>query len=270
MKDITEYLYESMISEQKTSCSCSLLLPLLESDAEFINKKTYNLSGRFEHWNNKLFNNEIKLEKGISFGKMHRKGVSGSTYYMAKRRNSKSKHYTAVIELRIVINDKLKLTQEYLDMILIHEMIHAYYAHVKMYDAGHGDLFIGMAKDLSKKVGFEIPLKDNNQLLDDDAIKTKKMGIILFDMGGNLSVMFCSEKVFKTNIDEFLYDAIGRYVLPPTTKITHGIIKSKLWDKYPMLRSLKKLKRYNFNVEEWKNLEWISSEEVYFDELSGR
>jgi hypothetical protein len=91
------------------------------------------------------------------------KDAGGVTYY-------KGRGYGRPIvpgSLRMEISTRFKRTEQGLDAILIHEMIHAYLASTYGDgDGKHGYRFQSMAHILTAKVGFQIPLTDDTRELE--------------------------------------------------------------------------------------------------------
>ena len=113
----------------------------------------YSLESKFDHFNRTLFEGRIP-PCPLNWAYINHAG--GITYYTSFGRT--------IIPgtLRIEINTKFKRTEQNLDALLIHEMIHAFLAVTSGDgDGKHGWRFQSMAHKLSAQVGYQIPLKDD-------------------------------------------------------------------------------------------------------------
>ncbi|BAV39281.1 SprT homologues [Tenacibaculum phage pT24] len=258
--NITEYLEN--ITETKTSCSCGLVFQVEEAlDGDLIDKKGYDLNGRFKYWNTKLFKSKLKIEGGIKFGRTT-KNATGTTTSLVIRDKRNKKVFTSVRETKVVISNKMNYTQETLDKVLIHELIHVYFDEVKMYDEGHGNNFKKLASEISKHIGFEIPLKDNFSEIDTDVVKPKEVGVIVYEFPHKTNVTFMSVNAYDKHIAEWELATLPKYNLGEV-KITHGIAKTLLGDKYPKVRNLKKLALYPISTDDALNMPWVKAEELF-------
>jgi len=123
-----------------------------------IDYASYNLAHKFAYFNQHLFDNKIpecpiKWDNGL-------KKAAGTTYYKMQGR----KYIPG--SMSISICDRFKRTEQSLDGIVIHEMIHAFLTTNGHPDHGHGFLFRAKVMDLSHKAGFQIPLSDDIGELD--------------------------------------------------------------------------------------------------------
>ena len=146
----------------------ALTKAILENHIEFHN---YNLYSKYNEYNSKLFGG-ILPKIPITWGPLKR--ASGITVCktqlsndpqdrMLRLFNKKEKYKNAKAipgSISIKISNLLKRSELSLDKILIHEMIHVYFFHIGDFTVNHGAKFQKMCKDLSTKIGFEIPLTD--------------------------------------------------------------------------------------------------------------
>ncbi|BBI90457.1 hypothetical protein HYO65_gp065 [Tenacibaculum phage PTm1] len=176
---------------------------------------------------------------------------------------------TEIWDTEIVISDKKDYTEETLDMILLHEMIHAYFGIIESRDVGHNIEFKVKAKEISNTVGFEVPLTDNVTEIS-SAIKAKKVGCILFEFGSRTNVMFASENTYNKHIAKFLIDTLPKYSFPADLKITHGMCETNLTAVYPLVRSFNKVKLYRLEEQNEDKIKWLEAKEFYFGDEYNR
>lgn len=109
----------------------------------------YDLDKKYDHFNQILFNNELP-KIPIKWNKSKR--VSG---VVKARANVVQGRKVLVPDSMVMeISDLFKRSEQDLDAILIHEMIHVYYFHNNILDEDHGPRFIAFARKLSG----ELPL----------------------------------------------------------------------------------------------------------------
>ena len=130
-----------------------------------------NLKARYDYWNKTLFGGKLDDTKIIY---KETRGASGSAAFLAERK-------TGIIyepeSWFINIGKKHKRTQDGWDSIIIHEMVHHFF-HLKYLGKkkteyfkflgkdGHAEPFVKKCNTISKKVGFTIPLTDEQTGMD--------------------------------------------------------------------------------------------------------
>lgn len=144
---------------------------------------------RYDAWNKRLFGGSLP-EIDIKVTRL--KGSSGKTIanYTAKknavpRSNSRLaqimdqagiKNDVQINKITMQINNGMKLTSQQLDETIIHEMIHVKLFSSGFINHGHGPQFEALRKELSSKVGFEIPTThDLAELKLNDGTKAKDL-----------------------------------------------------------------------------------------------
>ena len=130
-------------------------------------KHGYDLIARFHYWNEKLFNNVIPLPEVVKW--ISSREVGGSVKYKILKRNGQ------YIDIELHLTGNIKRTEQGFDKLLIHEMTHLWFLvqypirneWLKHLDiSGHGATFEKKIAELSKVVGFEVPLKDKMEDLE--------------------------------------------------------------------------------------------------------
>ena len=135
----------------------------------------YQLEAKYQHFNHLLFNGElpkIPITWSKSLG-----NISGIV--RAQGRNFGFNVVQGTI--RMEISSLFKSSEERLDGIMLHEMIHVYFFAIK--DDGresHGAGFKAKLAELQAKCDFTIPLTDNVTELElDNGVRASEIGVIL-------------------------------------------------------------------------------------------
>lgn len=193
----------------------------------------YSLESKFDHYNSLLFDNRIP-RCPVTWALL--KGVGGRTMYTTTGR--------AIIpgSLSIEINTKFKRTEQGLDAILIHEMIHAHLAVINGDgDGKHGFRFQSQAHRLSEIVGFQIPLKDqidNLELTQDEKPMTT---VVFYKKSNEWLANFYSGTAFDT--PEKMDALVAFWGAPDKLREGQEImvvkVETNLGAKYGMSRTLK-------------------------------
>lgn len=137
----------------------------------------YKVYSRYAKFNKQFFNGELP-KIPITFSRL--KNVGGFVNAITTR---KTKYDTPVLKdgsMFMKISTTMLRTEQGLDEILLHEMIHVWFFHKGDFKENHGSKFIRKAKEIGDIVGYKIPLTDNITALDihEDAIKT--IAVLLF------------------------------------------------------------------------------------------
>lgn len=119
----------------------------------YINFGDHNLEQKFHFYNNLLFDNSIPACP-VVWADLHN-SMDGLTTF-----TSSSIHLIPGT-LKIQISNRFKMTEDYLNSTLIHEMIHAYFASHGRPKENHGIFFQSMAHKCGEKVGIKISLSDS-------------------------------------------------------------------------------------------------------------
>jgi len=133
----------------------------------------YNLEAKYKDFNQKYFGNNLP---NIPVVWARLKGVGGVTRAMTLGGGYVLKPDSLYIQISNILN-RSELS---LDAVLIHEMIHVYFISIGDFKEGHGYKFIAMAKNITSKAGFNIPLKDEIEEFGvSDMSKVKAVNVIL-------------------------------------------------------------------------------------------
>jgi len=118
------------------------------------------------------------------------------------REDKQSNRFVVPGSLYIKISDLYKRSEQAIDRILLHEMIHIRLMVTGHIGEGHGSFFIAEQQRISKIVGFEVPRKDNlaNAEFNSD-IKIKPYGVILINDVTGFRYALYSASLVQTQID---------------------------------------------------------------------
>jgi len=224
----------------------------MESEAKDFGE--YDLQKKYDHYNALLFGGELPTIP-IEFAKL--KSVGGVVHCSVVmdphnmpnprlvRMGIQDKYHGAKIKEgthRMQISNLFKKSEQGLDAILIHEMIHVYFNHTGQFSEQHGTKFAKMARALGDKVGFEIPLTDNIQKLGlTDETKMKSIGVhLLTKKDGSYSVALMSDKNMQASlpglIERWTHMVKYNYAVKAQCFITSSTKWNELANIYPLQR----------------------------------
>lgn len=228
-----------------------------EDNGEVITPNQYPVQRKYDEFNRTLFGGQLP-KIPIDFTSL--KNVSGQVLYSIVRPNDNRPSYMkydgAVIKdgtLRMQLSSVYKRSIQEFDGILIHEMIHVLFAIQGNYGDNHGADFQRMAAELTRKVGFVIPITDTVDHLELASDVVKPVGVILVEKNDSTYQI----AVLTPNVVSNNTAAIGERL---NYFITYGYFKnafvfvvatatwSRLALKYPVQRKFdSNTKYYSFN-----------------------
>lgn len=230
---------DEIIIECTPDCDCHQRLQLMYHAGIQEDVSEYNLEQRYAHFNDQLF---AKMLPDIPIIWKKMKTAGGRVIYRVTNTEPqgvedtihglyKGKTYYIVPgTLKMEISDLYRRSDKALDALLLHEMIHVYFAVKGMFQEQHGPNFVRMARAISGTVGFEVPMKDEVDGLELMSEDTKEVGVILFQRGENrYSFAIISPKLLPQALNKPLSSYINVYR-----------INTKIWTmlamKYPVQR----------------------------------
>lgn len=171
----------------------------------------------YDKFNKELFDNDLP-NIPIRLGKL--RDVGGQVSFKRIRKDG----IRYLLDIKMVISSYYsRENEDDLKGILLHEMIHVYFAHNQMEDptGSHGAWFKHKLKELQKKVDFQIPMTDSSSKSVSDQIKSKTFDVVLFrkpaedntisilkkDMIESPMLTFSLGKMSDTSLDYL----VGRY-----------------------------------------------------------
>lgn len=240
----------TVVSKCGPGCGCHRPLRYKLSEAPV----DYNLEAKYRHYNQTLFSGQLP-EIPISWATM--KNVGGKVTYQIRREAGvpkpdprmvrfglAKKHDGAQLvpgSLKMQISDLYKRSEIALDAILLHEMIHVYFAHTGEYGENHGPKFQDFARRISQKVGFEVPMKDSVDGLELASMDTRPVGVVILEKpNGGISFALLNVAAVKAGLNDiqnrWTYATNNGYA----KKVGAFIVDTQAWTKlaaqYPVQR----------------------------------
>ena len=134
--------------------------------------------------------------------------------------------------LEMKISDTFSRSDEGLNSLMIHEMIHVYFASQNNFGVGHGDEFINMADKLGQIVGFKIPLKDD---IDIDVMELnanlKPIYVVIKNMGTHFNFAIFGKSFIENNLFKVVHILEKTYEMNYAIGILAGVSNSEYWNK---------------------------------------
>ena len=184
--------------------------------------ESYDLQAKYDLFNSKYFEGKlpriplefVDLPKGTSAQ------VIGRTTGVGRGKR------LIPDSLRLQVSTKWKRSDEALDGLLLHEMIHVYFMSSGNIKEQHGVYFRAMMRRISRESGIDIPLRDD----DDTAelvtpVAAKEYGVLLIQSRGKNSVIMMSAENAYKNKDE-LYRLWSRRL---AEKVSLYTISTPMW-----------------------------------------
>lgn len=208
---------------------------------------SYNLKAKYAKFNTAYFNGQLP-DIPLRFANL--KGVGGVANAKIIRTGPKSK-YRSNVELvpgsvEIVLSSKFRRTEEELDAVLLHEMIHVYFYFAGQFEEDHGIAFNRMRRTISQLSGIEVPLTETFTDLELNVpVAVKAIGVLLiYKSDGSHSFMIISEK--DANVKkEALENTWGRRIGYGVKAVSLYIVATPIWtlasQKFPIQRAMKSL-----------------------------
>ena len=199
------------------------------------------LKKKYDYYNKLLFSGKLP-DIPIKYAKM--KGMGGAVKYktrfipgapepnrMRVRLGLESRYSNReLVSMILQISTLYTRDAKSIDAILIHEMIHVYFLSTGDLEETHGIKFLRMRSELSKKVGFEIPLTDNVKGLEVAEVSDQKFGFVLryedFGNGMNVMLTMLNAKFLQENVEAFK-NRWKEYPFKTIIGISHGVASSK-------------------------------------------
>lgn len=213
-----------------------------------------DLLRRYNYYNKLLFNGELP-QIPITYAKM--KHAGGKVSYVVTLRNPPpnpvlvrlgkiSKFYGATLKpnsLHMKISDTFIRSDEGLNAIIIHEMIHVYFTAKGQFNVGHGYPFISMAKKLGDIVGFKIPLRDeidtDNMTLSDHR-NFKPVFVVIRNTGSVSNFAIFNIPFIEKNMSEISRILEKTINMNYAIGILAGITTEEYWNKIATILPLQR------------------------------
>lgn len=163
-----------------------------------------------------------------------------------------SKYHNAAIKpgsLKIQMSDLFKRSEEGLDGILLHEMIHIYFFVTGKFEENHGVGFNSMRRKISQISGINVPRTDSKEGLElsDDKVLTPYGVILTYNYEGKAIFSLISAKNAHSQSQQ-IKDACTRALRASFPKVELYVISTALWTKIgasvPINRNILRPKAY--------------------------
>jgi hypothetical protein len=244
------------------SCACTLqdqLGRMLKLSGITESVQGYNLDAKYAVFNQRFFKGELPTIP-VTWGKMKTMGGVAKAQITQPKNASRSggKFAGASIvpgSMAIQISDIYKRSEEGLDGILLHEMIHILCYVEGRFDENHGPYFRKVAASIGTSIGFEIPLTDDVTNLSLATAKAKPVGVILMQkQGGGYAYALVGANALGVGAQEAGGEMWGRMDKSYVAALRGYVVASDLWTltatRMPVQRSLKGLKYYRLDKSE--------------------
>ncbi len=210
---------------------------------------SYDLDKKYAEFNNAYFDGALPKIK-LSFSN-RLKNSSGQAIGKWK---DKARNLVDMSTVEIRIAGALQKSEEKLDGILLHEMIHVYFFTIGMPQEDHGKNFLEKLKYISSISGKDIPLRDTFDNTEElaDHIKDKEYGVIWIMLYDKKQFGLMSPRLLDYNTHPFELNSICSWLHKTVlwnstvTEVAAGTVKSreltKLAMNYPVARDYRKAK----------------------------
>lgn len=210
----------------------------------------YNLDAKYAEFNRHFYKGELPTIP-VTWAKL--KAMGGVAKARVASDPSDPKNMTVVPgSMSIVISDVYKRSEEGLDGILLHEMIHIHCYVIGRIKENHGPYFRSEARRIGHVMGFEIPLTDDVSNLVLATAKAKPVGVVVLERKqGGYAYALVSPNSF-TNADELAENIWNRLDKSMVVGVRGYVVSSDQWTlmatRLPVQRNLANLKYYHLDM----------------------
>ena len=195
----------------------------------------FNIKSKFDEFNKKYFDGAIP-EIPITFSPL--KSAGGKFQCVAKN--------NAVVPgtAKIVISSLFSRSEQSLDGVILHEMIHAFLAFSGLLKENHGPRFKSMQAKLSQASGIKIPLTDDSGMELSQSVPLKPLAVLVYKTSSGFAFAITTQKALTPEVLETLKARwTGR-----STECWLYLVRDKDWSaasmQYPISRNLADCRRF--------------------------
>ena len=197
----------------------------------------FNVKAKYAEFNAKYFHNELPKDLPVEFAKL--KNVGGMFRYVVK--NNQIVPGTP----KIVISNLYSRSEESLDGVLLHEMIHVLMATKGMFEEQHGAHFKAAMAQVSRISGKKIPLTDESGLELAQSVSIKPLAVLIYKTGaGGFEFGITTQKALTPEVVE----AIKARWDSRSVECWVYLVQDKDWSaaamKYPVSRNIAKQEKF--------------------------
>jgi hypothetical protein len=218
----------------------------------------YDIKKRYDYFNTKLFSGKLPTDFKLRFSRSKKAGGSVITEYWVKGRGAYKRVTDWKIKELFLSTFHLR-TDEQLDSILVHEMIHVWLTVNGMHEGYnvklHGAEFVSKMGELQSKVPFQISLYDTPDMRGDvnHKAKMKALGVVMTLVGGKPdSIIVFTEKTLKENVEK-LKDILIKN-LGTGIDIMFGTSQHPSLEQFTIKRSISKMSLYRLSDDLYDNI----------------
>lgn len=218
----------------------------------------YDIKGKYDYYNKKLFGGELPNNFTFKFSRTKKAGGHVRTLYWTSGRG----RYQTVTKWEIqelMLSTFFLRTEEQLDSILVHEMIHIWLTINEKHEGYnvklHGPEFVQKMGELQKEVPFQISLYDTPDMRGDMSTRSKSLevGVLVTLLNGKAdSIAVFTAKTLKDNLERL--KAIMTKHKEPGLEVVFGLSSNPTLETFKIKRSVSKFSLYHYNDEQWDAL----------------
>jgi hypothetical protein len=218
----------------------------------------YDINKKYDYYNKLLFDNKLPNNFPLRFSRTKKAGGAVITEYWTKGRG-RAKRISSWEIKELYLSTFFLRTEEQLDSILVHEMIHVWLTINEMHEGYnvklHGAEFVSKMGELQSKVPFKISLYDTPDMRGDvnHNAKMKPVGVVKTLINGKPdSIVIFTEKTLRANLEK-LKDILIKN-LDNGIEVIFGTSQHPTLEQFTIKRSVSKFALYNLNDELYDNI----------------
>ena len=220
-------------------------------------QEKYDIKQKYDYFNKLLFSGKLPSNFKLRFSRTKKAGGAVITSYWTKGRGSR-KTITDWEIKELFLSSFFLRTEEQIDSILVHEMIHVWLTVNGMHEGYnvkyHGPEFVAKMGELQSKVPFKISLYDTPDMRGDvDSTVKTELGVVmtLVDDIPDSIIVFTKDTLNK-NIEK-LKDILKKN-LDKGTEIIFGTSNHPEIQQFTVKRTLSKMSLYVLKSEMYDNI----------------
>jgi len=222
-------------------------------------QQKYDIKSKYDYYNKTLFNGELPDNFKMRFSRTKKAGGHVRTMYWTKGRGRYQTFTRWEIE-ELMLSTFFLRTEEQLDSILVHEMIHVWLTANEMHEGYnvklHGPEFVQKMGELQSKVPFQISLYHTQDQRGDLSTRSKSLevGVLVTLVNGKAdSIAVFTKKTLEDNLER-LKEIMNKNA-EPGLEIIFGLSSHPTLETFKIKRSVSRFSLYHYNDKQWDNLQ---------------
>jgi hypothetical protein len=218
----------------------------------------YDIEKKYQYYNKLLFDGKLPSNFKMRFSRTKKAGGAVLTNYWTTGRGRYKKVTRYEID-ELYLSTFYLRTEEQLDSILVHEMIHVYLTVNGMHEGYnvkyHGPEFVSKMGELQQKVPFKISLYDTPDMRGEVSIKSTKneIGVVMTVINGKPdSISTFTKKALLDNKEKIKEMLLKN--LEDGTEIILGTSSNPQLEQYKIKRTVSKFSLYILDDELYDNI----------------